>query len=110
MNFNFLNLDKDKSRDNSHSNFINSFLKELQDYIKNPKNNMFLKDDLYQIDRFEGDKEIFAVCQNLKTKEMFNIPKSEIPKEATDAYVLKVKNGSYIIDYETTKQYVSGKL
>ena len=104
MNFNFLNLEKDKSTNTFTSNFMKSFMKELGDYLKDTRNK--LENGLYQIDRFEGDNEVFAVCQNLTTQKMVNIPKSEIPKEASDCYVLKAENGSYSIDYEETRKYV----
>ena len=106
MNLDFFNRDRQNSINNFSSNFINSFLKELNDFLKNTRNKPLIEDGLYQIDRFEGDNQVFAVCQNLETREMFDIPKSEIPQEASDFYVLRVENGSYSIDYDETRKCI----
>jgi hypothetical protein len=103
MNLDFFNLERDKSTSNFSSNFINSFIKQLSDYLRNK---LIIENGLYQVDRFEGDFEVFAVCQNLQTQKMCNIPKSELPQETLECFVLKAENGLYSIDYNETRKYV----
>jgi hypothetical protein len=102
MNLDFFNRDRGNFSPRYGFSFLNFFIKELDAYL----NHTNIENGLYQIDRFEGDDTIFAVCQNLDTLEMINIPKALIPKEADYAFVLRVENGSFYVDYEETKKYV----
>ena len=106
MKLDFLSLEKCKSTNNFSSNFVNSFLKELGDYLKSTRNKPLFEDGLYQIDRFEGDTEVFAVSENFETGKMVDIPKFMIPQEASRAFVLKAENGIFSIDYDETRKYV----
>ena len=106
MNLDFFNRDRQNSINNFSSNFVSSFLKELNEFLKNAKNKPLFEDGLYQIDRFEGDNEVFAVSENFNTGKMVNIPKSMIPQNASDCYVLKAENGIFSIDYDETRKYV----
>ena len=106
MNLDFFNRDRQNSISTLTSNFVNSFIKELNDFLKNTKNKPLFEDGLYQIDRFEGDNEVFAVSENLKTGKMVDIPKSMIPPNASRAFVLKAENGNFSIDYDETRKYV----
>jgi hypothetical protein len=54
---------------------------------------------MYTLDRFEGD---FAILENRSTKKMTDIPISNIPSNAKEGDILKLSNGSYVIDYEET--------
>ena len=58
------------------------------------------------IDRFEGN---FAVLENRTTKELTDIPISNIPSNAKEGDILKLSNGSYVVDYEETRT-VSDKI
>jgi Protein of unknown function (DUF3006). len=106
MIFNFLNRDKEDCKNSFKSDSINSFVQNLNEHLKTNTNKPIIEDGLYQIDRFEGDDKIFAVCQNLETKKMFNIPKDDIPENASYAYVLKAESGTFTIDYDETRKYV----
>lgn len=100
MNLNlFNNLGKNISS-NSSNNFIENFINELKNYLDKNSNPMFT------LDRFEGD---FAVLENRNTKEMTDIPISNIPSNAKEGDILKLSNGSYIVDYEETRT-VSDKI
>lgn len=93
MDFNlFNNLCKTISS-NSSNNFIDNFINELKNFLD--KNSS----SLYTLDRFEGD---FAILENRSTKKMTDIPISNIPSNAKEGDILKLSNGSYIIDYEET--------
>lgn len=93
MNLNlFNNLGKNISSDSSN-NFLENFINELKNYLNKNSNPMFT------LDRFESD---FAVLENRNTKEMTDIPISNIPSNAKEGDILKLSNGSYVIDYEET--------
>lgn len=88
----FNNLGKNISSDSSN-NFLENFINELKNYLNKNSNPMFT------LDRFESD---FAVLENRNTKEMTDIPISNIPSNAKEGDILKLSNGSYVIDYEET--------
>ena len=89
----FNNLNQNISSNNSN-NFIESFINELKTYLDQSFNPM------YTLDRFEGS---FAVLENRNSKKMIDIPISAIPSNAKEGDILKLSNGSYIIDHEETK-------
>lgn len=89
----FNNLNQNISSNNSN-NFIASFLNELKTYLDQSFN------PLYTLDRFEGD---FAVLEDRNSKKMVDTPISNIPSETKEGDILKLSNGSYIIDHEETK-------
>ena len=95
----FNNLGKNISS-NSSNNFLENFINELKNYLDKNSNPMFT------LDRFEGN---FAVLENRNTKEMTDIPISNIPSNAKEGDILKLSNGSYIVDYEETRT-VSDKI
>ena len=43
-----------------------------------------------------------AILENRNTKKMTDIPISNIPSNAKEGDILKLSNGSYVIDYEET--------
>ncbi len=88
----FNNLSKNLSS-NSSNNFIGNFINELKNFLNKDSNSM------YTLDRFEGD---FAILENRSTKKMTDIPISNIPSNAKEGDILKLSNGSYVIDYEET--------
>lgn len=55
---------------------------------------------MYTLDRFEGN---FAVLEDRNSKKMLDIPISNIPSNAKEGDILKLSNGSYIVDHEETK-------
>ena len=67
---------------------VNSFIKELTERLKVMERELV-------VDRFEGN---FAVCEDRKTKEMYNIDKSELPDDIKEGSILKFENGKYVID------------
>lgn len=89
----FNNLNQNISSNNSN-NFIESFINELKTYLEQSFNPM------YTLDRFEED---FAVLEDRNSKKMLDIPISNIPSNAKEGDILKLSNGSYIIDPEETK-------
>lgn len=95
----FNNLSKNISSYSSN-NFLESFINELKNYLDKNSNPMFT------LDRFEGD---FAILENRNTKEMTDIPISNIPSNAKEGDILKLSNGSYVVDYEETRA-VSDKI
>lgn len=88
----FNNLGKNISS-NSSNNFIDNFINELKNFLD--KNSS----SLYTLDRFEDD---FAILENRNTKKMTDIPISNIPSNAKEGDILKLSNGSYVIDYKET--------
>ena len=99
MNLNLFNLDKDKSvLNNKDSNFIYSFMSELKEYLNSPKNNLFLKDDLYTVTSvFSNDVRL----QNKRTGELYDVPKGNLPEGTERFNIIKIEKGKYIRDYET---------
>ena len=95
----FNNLGKNISS-NSSNNFLENFINELKNYLNKNSNPMFT------LDLFEGD---FAVLENRNTKKMTDIPISNIPSNAKEGDILKLSNGSYVVDYEETRT-VSDKI
>lgn len=88
----FNNLGKNISSNNSN-NFIDSFINELKNFLDKNSNSM------YTLDRFAGN---FAILENRGTKKMTDIPISNIPSNAKEGDILKLSNGSYVINYEET--------
>lgn len=94
MSFNlFNNLNQNISSNNSN-NFLESFIDELKTYLDKYFN------PLYTLDRFEGN---FAILENRNTQKMIDIPISNIPSNAKEGDILKLSDGSYIINQEETK-------
>ena len=89
----FNNLEQNISSNNSN-NFIESFINELKSYLDKSLN------PLYTLDRFEGN---FAILENRNTKKMTDIPISNIPANAKEGDILRLSNGSYVVDHEETK-------
>ncbi len=103
MNLNFFNsLEHNHSNDISN-NFINSFIKELQNYLTTHFSPDLNKTDLYTIDRFEGDNEVFAVCENRRTGKMVDIPISQISPSAVEDDIIRYKDGIYVVDEEQNR-------
>lgn len=100
MNLNFFNSLNHTHSNNISNNFIDSFIKELQNYLSNYFSPDLNKTDLYTIDRFEGDNEVFAVCENRRTGKMVDIPISQISPSAVEDDIIRYKNGIYIVDEE----------
>lgn len=82
-----LNIENDNK-----TNLNNSFSKELKKSIQ--------KTSYFSIDRFEGE---FAICENKETNKIININKSLLPTNCKEGDIIKLENGVYIIDKNTTK-------
>lgn len=94
MKFDLFNNLNQNISSNGSNNFIESFINELKTYLEQSFNPM------YTLDRFEGD---FAVLEDRNSKKMLDIPISNIPSNAKEGDILKLSNGSYIVDHEETK-------
>ena len=82
-------------------NIINEVNSQL--YIQNSseKSYNFPENTLFVLDRYEFK---YAICENMTTGKMVNIPKSLIDSSAKDGDILKLKNGTYIIDHLKTQK------
>ncbi len=93
MNLDLFNSLFKNIHSNDSQNFIDNFINELKVYLKKST-------PMYTLDRFEGE---FAVLENRNTKEMLDIHVSDIPSNAKEGDILKLSNGSYVVDYEETR-------
>ena len=119
MNLEIINNIVSTTKEN---NVVQSFLKELSNYLENQtegsESNMILKkkksendlkveDCLYQVvDRSKDG----IYLQNLKTNkvsEETSLPKELLDKIGND-YILRYKNGEYIFEEELTDDFFSG--
>lgn len=100
MKFDLFNNLEQNISSNNFNNFIESFINELKSYLDKSLN------PLYTLDRFEGN---FAVLENRNTKKMTDIPISNIPANAKEGDILRLSNGSYVVDHEETNN-VSNKI
>lgn len=88
--FNILNSINENSK-----NIINSFYKELTNNTEStPNPNQII------LDRYE---KTYAICEDLSTGKILEIPKSKIDSNAKDGDILKLENHAYVLDYEKTK-------
>ena len=100
----------DSTLEKTVKSYNNSFADNFIDILKNHLTTGELtetfknlpKDTLFALDRYEGD---FAVCENKKTGEFVNIPKSMIPTSAKESNILKFENGTFQIDIAETKKH-----
>ena len=53
------------------------------------------------IDRFEGDT---AVCQDLDTKRMIDLPRAKLPQEAREGSILVIDDESISLDVAGTTE------
>ena len=84
--------------------FTEDFINELENKLENGfKGGRKVENEVqeYTIDRFEDD---FAVCENRNTKEIINIKKAELPKEAVEGSILEYKNGKYELNQEKQEE------
>lgn len=72
---------------------LNSISTIIQNNIKTSKS--------FSVDRFEGN---FAVCQNLKTKDVVNIPKSRLSSNIKENDIITFKDNNFYLDKEMTKK------
>ena len=90
-----MKLNINNNLNNNQNNFnINDFIKELTERLK------IMERELV-VDRFENG---YAVCEDRKTKEMYNIEISDLPENAKEGSVLKFENGKYVIDEKVEKE------
>jgi len=69
-------------------NWIQDFLKQLTERLEK-------MEEVLVVDRLEGN---IAICENRKTKEMKNIPLSELPRRIQEGSILKWQKGKYELD------------
>lgn len=87
MNLQIFNTkDKEKARTN---NFLTSFINDLKKSLN--------KNEIFVIDRFEGD---FAICEKQNNGEMIDINRNLISDKATEGMAIKFEKDKYVIDYE----------
>ena len=51
----------------------------------------------FVVDRFEG---VYAVCQNTETKEMCDVPRTEMPEGVREGSVVVRDKGRFLLDEE----------
>ena len=85
-------MDLEINNNHNKKNSSDIFSQELKNHIEKTKIN-------FSIDRFE---ENFAVCENMQTGEIINIPKELLPNNCKEGSILKFENGNYILDIEKT--------
>lgn len=85
-------LDSRNNIFNKTKDILNSISTIIQNNIKN--SNSFV------IDRFEGK---FAICENLKTKEIINIPISKLSSNIKEKDVITFKDNNFYLDKEKTE-------
>lgn len=73
---------------------MNQFKRELTNKLEEMENR-------FTVDRIEND---IAVLENRDTGEMFNVNKSDLPKELKEGTILKMVNNKYEIDKEEQKK------
>ena len=83
-----------KNQNDIKYEWVNNFIKDLTERFK-------IMDSEFVIDRFEGD---FAVCENIDTKEMYNIEIEKLPQDIKEGSIIKLENGKYIKDEEREKE------
>lgn len=98
MNLNLFNSLEQNRSNHISNNSIDSFIKELRSHLKGNFTLNMNKTDFYTIDRFEGDNEVFAVCENRRTGKMVNIPISQVSPNAVENDIIKYKDGIYVVD------------
>lgn len=76
--------------------FLDKFIEKLEIHLDN-KN---INNQLFSLDRFEGN---FAVLENCNSQEMLSIDISKLPINVKEGDILKLENGTYIIDEDATK-------
>lgn len=81
------------NHEQNKKNSSNDFTEELKNYISKPVT--------FSIDRFEGD---FAICENKQTNEMVNIEKSLLPNNSKEGDIIKLENGIYVLDVQSTNK------
>lgn len=85
-------MDLEIENEEKTHNLSNDFSKELSLHIEK-------KTSFFSIDRFEDD---LAICENLETGEIVDIPMQLLPKELKKGCILKFENNSYTLDLEKT--------
>lgn len=87
-------MDLEIGNEEKTHNFSNAFSKELSLHIEK-------RPSFFSIDRFENN---LAICENLETGEIVNIPIQLLPQELKEGYILKFENNSYTLDLEKTHE------
>lgn len=82
-----LNINNNLNEENSKFSVMD-FIKQLTERLKMMERELV-------VDRFEGE---FAVCEDRKTKEIYNIEKDKLPENVKEGSILKYENGKYVIN------------
>ena len=98
MNLNFSNLIKTINIEKSGQNITKNFIKELEEGFGIMRDKQIKE---YTIDRFEGN---IAVLEDRQTKEMIDIEKKKIPKEAKEGSILTYKEGKFNLNKNKEKE------
>ncbi len=89
----------DRGLEKNVKNYDNSFLDNFIDELKNHLRKEILDNNLFVLDRIEGNT---AICENMENCEIIEIDKNLIEGSAKEGDVLIFKNGKYSIDAEKT--------
>lgn len=80
-----------------NNNYVTNEKVNLENFIKNIIEEISLMDEVWVIDRIEGN---IAVCENRSNKRKKEINVSNLPKNIKEGTVLKYEKGGYVIDKE----------
>lgn len=101
---NSIDISLEKNNPNYSNSFVDSLMDNLISYLS--KSNNFSNfenlspNTLFSLDRFEGN---YAVCENMDTGEMLDIPRSKINFDAKEGDILRFKDNFFELDFEATK-------
>lgn len=85
--------------DSRHNNIF-SKAKDILNSISTIIQNNIKNSNSFVIDRFEGN---FAICENLKTKEIINIPISKLSNNIKENDIITFKDNNFYLDKEMTE-------
>ena len=110
-----MNLDFLKERENNiEKSEVKDFLDELVECINNFKEKISKKKDnreegLYYVLSGNPDKVYLTKFNSKKVFEEINLPQ-EIKNAVSEGFILRYKNGEYIVDEELTEKNFEGLL
>lgn len=87
----------DRGLEKNVKNYDNSFLDNFIDELKNHLRKEILDNNLFVLDRIEGNT---AICENMENCEIIEIDKNLIEGSAKEGDVLKFQDDKYLIDVE----------
>lgn len=96
-----LNLFHSLEKSITENSLVSKLLKTFEQKLNENTDLSLIESHLYTLDRFEGN---VAVCEDRETKEMLDIPISQIPENAVEGDILSYENNSLSIEKEKTQE------